>query len=63
MILVINDNAKLKLALTITVSEAIIIANDAIETPALVADKTIKSLSKQWKTVIYLLSQILTTSL
>ena len=47
MIPVINENAKLKLALTITVSAPITIANDAIETTTIVADKTIKSLSKQ----------------
>ena len=46
MIPVINANAKLKTVFTISVSAPITIANDAIETLALVTHKKIKSLSK-----------------
>ena len=63
MIPVINENAKLKLLLAATLSAPITVANNAIETRPLVADKTIKPLEKQWKTVIYLLSQILDKTL
>ena len=47
MIPVINENAKLKLLLAATLSAPITVANNAIETPPLVADKTIKPLEKQ----------------
>ena len=43
---VVNENAKLKLALTFPTGASIILANEAIETPLLVADKKIKDLSK-----------------
>ena len=41
-----NENATLKLALVIPIGVPIAIAKDAIETPPLVTDKTIKDLSK-----------------
>ena len=41
-----NENARLKLALVIPTGAPIAIAKDAIETPPLVTDKTIKDLSK-----------------
>ena len=41
-----NENATLKLALVIPIGVPIAIAKDAIETPPLVTDKTIKHLSK-----------------
>ena len=40
------ENAKLKLALAILTGAPITVANDAIDIPPLVADKTIKDLSK-----------------
>ena len=44
--LVHNENARLKLALVIPIGAPIAFAKDAIETPPLVTDKTIKDLSK-----------------
>ena len=44
--MVIIENAKLKLALADPTGAPITLANEAIETPPLVADKTIKDLSK-----------------
>ena len=41
-----NENERLKLALVIPMGVPIVIAKDAIETPPLVTDKTIKDLSK-----------------
>ena len=41
-----NENGKLRLALAIPTDFLITVANDAIETLSLVADKTIKDLSK-----------------
>ena len=41
-----NENARLKLALAIPTGFQITVANDAIEMLPLVADKTIKGLSK-----------------
>ena len=45
-ILAVIENAKVKLALAIRTGALTTVANDAIETPPLVADKTIKDLSK-----------------
>ena len=41
-----NENARLRLALVIPICAPITVAKYAIETPALVTDKTIKDLSK-----------------
>ena len=41
-----NENARLKLAHVIPIGAPITVAKDAIETPPLVTDKTIKDLSK-----------------
>ena len=41
-----NENVRLRLALVIPTGIPIAVANDAIETPPLVTDKTIKDLSK-----------------
>ena len=41
-----NENARLRLALVIPIGAPITVAKDAIETPPLVTDKTIKDLSK-----------------
>ena len=41
-----NENARLRLALVIRIGVHITVAKDAIETPLLVTDKTIKDLSK-----------------
>ena len=41
-----NENARLRLALVIPTGTPKTVANDAIETPALLTDKTIKDLSK-----------------
>ena len=41
-----NENIRLKLALVIPTGVPIAVANDAIETPPLVIDKTINDLSK-----------------
>ena len=54
--LVDNENARLRFALVIPAGVPITVANDAIEMLPLVADKTIKDLSKQPKEAIYLLS-------
>ena len=43
---VVNENAKLKLALAIPTGAPITVANQTIELLPLVADKTIKDLSK-----------------
>ena len=43
---VVTENVKLKLALSIPVGALITLANEAIVAPPLVADKTIKDLSK-----------------
>ena len=56
---VVTENAKLKLALAIPTGAPITVANDAVETPPLAADKTIKDFSKLLKEVIYLLSLLL----
>ena len=40
------ENMKLKLAISIPIDAPITLANQAIETPPLVADKTIEELSK-----------------
>ena len=44
--IVIIENAKLKLALANPTGAPITLANEAMETPPLVADKTIRDLSK-----------------
>ena len=54
-ILVDIENARLKLALAIHTGASITVADDAIEMLPLVADKTIKDLSKWSKEAIYLL--------
>ena len=41
-----NENARLKPALVIPIDAPIAVAKDAIETPPLVTDKTIKDFSK-----------------
>ena len=41
-----NENARLKRALVIPIGAPIAVAKDAIKTPPLVTDKTIKNLSK-----------------
>ena len=41
-----NENARIKLALVIPIGAPIAVAKDAIETPPLLTDKTIKDLSK-----------------
>ena len=41
-----NENARLRLALVVPIGAPIAVAKDAIETPPLVTDKTIKDLSK-----------------
>ena len=41
-----NENARLRLALVIPIGAPITLAKDAIESPSLVTDKTIKDLSK-----------------
>ena len=51
-----NENARLILALAIPTGVPITVANDAIGILALVADKTIKDLSKQSQKAIYSLS-------
>ena len=43
---IVNENAKLKPALATPIGTPITVANEAIEIPSLVADKTIKDLSK-----------------
>ena len=53
---VVIKNAKLKLALTIPTGDPITAANDAIDILPLVADKTIKELSKYLKEAKFLLS-------
>ena len=58
-----NENVRLRLALPIPTGVPITDANDAIEMLPLVADKTIKDLSKLSKEVIYLLSLLLINSL
>ena len=45
--LVDTENARLKLALAIPTGSPITVANDAIQMPPLVTDKTIKDLSQQ----------------
>ena len=60
---VVIKNAKLKLALTIPTGDPITAANDAIDILPLVADKTIKELSKYLKEAKFLLSLLLTNSL
>ena len=47
-----QENAKLKLALVIHIGALTTLANETIETPQLVADKTIKDLSRQSKVAI-----------
>ena len=49
------ENARVKLALAIPTGAAITVADDAIAMLTLVADKTIKDLSKWSKEAIYLL--------
>ena len=49
------ENARVKLALAIPTGAAITVADDAIAMLPLVADKTIKDLSKWSKEAIYLL--------
>ena len=58
-----NENARLKLTLSIPTGVPITVANDAIEMLTLVADKTIKDLSKQSKKAIHLLTLLLINSL
>ena len=41
-----NENARLRLALVVPIGARTTATNDAIETPPLVTDKTIKGLSK-----------------
>ena len=41
-----NENSRLRLALVIPIGAPITVAKDAIETPPLVTDKSIKDLSK-----------------
>ena len=41
-----NENARLKLALVIPIGGPIAVPKDAIETPPLLTDKTIRDLSK-----------------
>ena len=53
------ENARLKLALDIPTGAPITVTNDAIETLPLVANKTIKDLSKYSKQAISLLLNIL----
>ena len=52
-------SARLKLAFAIPTGAPMKVANDAIEMLPLVADKTIKDLSKQSKEAIYLLGLLL----
>ena len=49
--------------LTIPIGAAIIVAKEAIDIPALVADKIIKALSKKSKAEIYSISFLLVISL
>ena len=58
-----NENVRLRLALSISTSIPITVANDAIEMIPLVADKTIKDLSKKLKEAIYLPSLLLINTL
>ena len=58
-----NENARLRLALVIPIGAPITVAKDAIETPPLATDKTIKGLSKLSKKGMYLLSFLLINSL
>ena len=53
------ENARLKLALDIPTGVPLTVTNDAIETLPLVANKTIKDLSKYSKQAISLLLNIL----
>ena len=46
MVPVVNENVKLKLALAISTGTPITLANDTIETPPLVSEKTIKDFIK-----------------
>ena len=46
MISVVNQNAKLKLALAISTGAPLTLVNDATEMPPLVGDKTINDLSE-----------------
>ena len=57
------QDVRLRLALAIPTGVPITDANDAIEMLPLVADKTIKDLSKLSKEAIYLLSLLLINSL
>ena len=58
-----TKNAALKLALAILVGYPVTVANDAIEMLPLVADKTIKDLSKYPKEDLDLLNIVLIISL
>ena len=56
MVPAVIENAKLKLAFAIPTDASIILTKEAIDTPPLVTDKTIRALSKQSKAAIYLQS-------
>ena len=53
---VVKENARVKLALAIPAGVPVMLAKEIIDTPPLVADKTIKVLSTQSKAAIYLLT-------
>ena len=56
------ENARLKLAFTITIGAPITFANDEMEIPLVVTDKTINDLSKKSKEAMYSLSLLLINS-
>ena len=56
IIAVVREKLKVKLALAIPTGAPTTLADEMIQTPLLVALKTIKILSMQSKTVIYLLN-------
>ena len=57
-----TENARLKLALTIPIGAPITFANDEMEIPLVVTDKTINDLSKKSKEPMYMLSLLLINS-
>ena len=58
-ILVVKENATLKLALDLPTDAPITLANEAVATSSFLAHKTVKDLSKLPKAEIYLLSLLL----
>ena len=59
---VVKEKPKLKLALAIPTGPPIILEKVTIDIPPLIADKTIKALSKSSKAVMYSFSPLVTVS-